>query len=123
MSEAELSRMTVAELGRRLSTGSVSAVELAQSYLDRIERHKDLNAFLDVRPEVTLAQARAADARIARGDATPLTGIPDRPQGHFRHPRFRFDRFVPDAEGLHEPVRRHRGRKTRRRRHGRPRAS
>jgi len=76
MSAAELSRMTVAELGQSLSTGSVSAVELAQSYLDRIERHKDLNAFLDVRPEVTLAQARAADARIARGEGTPLTGIP-----------------------------------------------
>ena len=73
---SEISRNSVAELGQALSTGSVSAVELAQSYLDRIERHKDLNAFLDVRPEVTLAQARAADARIARGEATPLTGIP-----------------------------------------------
>jgi aspartyl-tRNA(Asn)/glutamyl-tRNA(Gln) amidotransferase subunit A len=29
-----------------------------------------------VRPEVTLAQARAADARIAKGDATPLSGVP-----------------------------------------------
>jgi len=76
MSAAEISRKSVAELGQALAAGSVSAVELARSYLDRIERHKDLNAFLDVRPEVTLAQARAADARIARGEATPLTGIP-----------------------------------------------
>ena len=67
---------SVAELGHALSAKLVSAVELAQLYLDRIERHKDLNAFLDVRPEVTLAQARAADARIARGEGTPLTGIP-----------------------------------------------
>ena len=67
---------SVAELGRALSAKQVSAVELAQLYLDRIERHKQLNAFLDVRPEVTLAQARAADMRIARGDATPLTGVP-----------------------------------------------
>ncbi len=51
-------------------------VELAQHYLARIEQHKDLNAFLDVRPEVTLAQARAADERIEAGTATPLTGIP-----------------------------------------------
>ncbi|HKB82676.1 MAG TPA: Asp-tRNA(Asn)/Glu-tRNA(Gln) amidotransferase subunit GatA [Burkholderiales bacterium] len=67
---------SVAELGRALSAKQVSAVELAKLYLDRIERHKDLNAFLDVRPEVTLEQARAADARIARGEATPLTGVP-----------------------------------------------
>ncbi len=67
---------SVAELGRALSAKQVSAVELAKLYLDRIERHKDLNAFLEVRPEVTLAQARAADARIARGEVTPLTGVP-----------------------------------------------
>jgi aspartyl-tRNA(Asn)/glutamyl-tRNA(Gln) amidotransferase subunit A len=67
---------SVAELGRALSARQVSAVELAKLYLDRIERHKKLNAFLDVRPEVTLGQARAADARIARGEATPLTGVP-----------------------------------------------
>ncbi len=76
MSAANLSRNSVAELGRALSARTVSAVELARSYLERIERHKDLNAFLEVRPEVTLAQARAADARIARGEATPLTGVP-----------------------------------------------
>jgi aspartyl-tRNA(Asn)/glutamyl-tRNA(Gln) amidotransferase subunit A len=67
---------TVAELARALASRKVSAVELAQLYLQRIERHRDLNAFLDVRPDVTLAQARAADARIARGEAGPLTGVP-----------------------------------------------
>jgi aspartyl-tRNA(Asn)/glutamyl-tRNA(Gln) amidotransferase subunit A len=67
---------SVAELGRALSAREISAAELAKLFLERIERHKDLNAFLDVRPEVTMAQARAADARIARGDATPLTGVP-----------------------------------------------
>lgn len=67
---------SLAELSRQLRAKQVSAVELAQAYLARIEAHRDLNAFLDVRPEVTLAQARAADARIAAGDATPLTGIP-----------------------------------------------
>ena len=67
---------SVADLGRALAAKQVSAVELAKLYLERIERHKQLNAFLDVRPDVTLAQARNADARIARGDATPLTGVP-----------------------------------------------
>ena len=67
---------SLAELARQLQRKQVSAVELAQAYLARIEAHRDLNAFLDIRPEVTLAQARAADARIAAGNATPLTGVP-----------------------------------------------
>jgi aspartyl-tRNA(Asn)/glutamyl-tRNA(Gln) amidotransferase subunit A len=69
-------RTTLAQLSRLLAAREVSAVELARAYLARMDRQKVLNAFLDVRPEVTLAQAAAADARIARGEATPLTGIP-----------------------------------------------
>ncbi len=67
---------SIAELSRQLASKRISAVELAQLFLARIEAHRDLNAFLDVRPEVTLAQARAADARIAAGTAGPLTGVP-----------------------------------------------
>ena len=67
---------SVAELGRALAARQVSAVELARHYLARIEQHRGLNAYLDVRPEITLAQAQAADARIARGEAGPLTGVP-----------------------------------------------
>ena len=72
----DLTRATLAQLSRLLAARDVSAVELARAYLARMERQKVLNAFLDVRPEVTLAQAAAADARIGRGEATPLTGIP-----------------------------------------------
>ena len=67
---------SVAALSRLLAAREVSAEELATLYLARIERHRELNAFLDVRPEVTLRQARAADARRAAGCATPLTGVP-----------------------------------------------
>ena len=67
---------TLVELSRLLAQSQVSALELAQDALRRAEQHQDLNAYLDLRPEVTLAQARAADVRIAQGQATPLTGIP-----------------------------------------------
>ena len=67
---------SVVELSRALQAKEVSAVELAKAYLERSEAHKDLNCFLDVRPEVTLAQAQAADKRIAEGKAGRLTGIP-----------------------------------------------
>jgi aspartyl-tRNA(Asn)/glutamyl-tRNA(Gln) amidotransferase subunit A len=67
---------SVAQLGALLERREVSAVDLARRFLDRIERHRDLNAFLDVRPEQTLAQARAADQRRARGESGPLLGVP-----------------------------------------------
>ena len=67
---------SVAELSRALGAREVSAVELAQLYLARIEKFRAFNAFLVVRPEVTLAQARTADRMRAEGRATPLTGVP-----------------------------------------------
>jgi aspartyl-tRNA(Asn)/glutamyl-tRNA(Gln) amidotransferase subunit A len=73
---ADLAHAGVAELGRLLEQRQVSAVELAQLMLARIEKHRDLNAFLDVRPEVTLAQAKAADERRARGETGALLGVP-----------------------------------------------
>ncbi len=73
---SDITHASVAELGRKLAAKEVSATELAQAFLARVETHRDLNAFLDVRPEVTLAQAAAADARLARGEAGPLTGVP-----------------------------------------------
>ncbi len=59
-----------------LEDRQVSAVELANVFLARIERYRGLNAFLDVRPELTLQQAQAADARRARGQRGALLGMP-----------------------------------------------
>jgi aspartyl-tRNA(Asn)/glutamyl-tRNA(Gln) amidotransferase subunit A len=73
---ADLAHASVAELSRALAAREVSAVELAKMFLGRMDSRRDLNAFLDVRPEVTLAQAGAADQRRARGEATALTGVP-----------------------------------------------
>jgi aspartyl-tRNA(Asn)/glutamyl-tRNA(Gln) amidotransferase subunit A len=68
---------TVAALCRALREKRFSSVELTQSYLDRIGRLDGaLNSFITIDAGKSLAQARAADARIARGDATPLTGVP-----------------------------------------------
>ncbi|MBX3637007.1 MAG: Asp-tRNA(Asn)/Glu-tRNA(Gln) amidotransferase subunit GatA [Rubrivivax sp.] len=56
--------------------GRCSAVELAQQLLARVQAHHGLGAFLAVDEAAALAQARAADERLARGDAGPLTGVP-----------------------------------------------
>jgi len=70
-------RKTIAALSRLLAAREVSAVELARGFLERIERlDGTVNSFITVDAERTLAQARAADERIALGRALPLTGIP-----------------------------------------------
>ncbi|CAN7539152.1 Asp-tRNA(Asn)/Glu-tRNA(Gln) amidotransferase subunit GatA [Trinickia sp. LjRoot230] len=67
---------SLTELASALAAKQISAVELAQLYLARIEAARALNAFIEVAPERTLEAARAADARIAAGEAGPLTGVP-----------------------------------------------
>ncbi len=68
---------TLKELGAALAARQVSSTELTQLHLDRIARlNPEINAFVTVDAEKSLAQAKAADARIAAGDAGPLTGIP-----------------------------------------------
>ena len=68
--------LTLTELAAGLRSKDFSSVELTQAYLERIQRHTKLNAFVTVSAELALDQARAADQRLANGDATPLTGIP-----------------------------------------------
>ena len=68
--------LSVAELAARLRAKEVSAVEVARHFLARGKKHEALGAYLHVDEEVTLAQARAADQRLAAGDAAPLLGVP-----------------------------------------------
>ena len=67
---------TVTELSAALRAKKVSSVELTQAFLDRISRYRELNAFISLDPARSLDQAKAADNRLASGQAGPLTGIP-----------------------------------------------
>ena len=67
---------TVAELSAALRRKEISSVELARLFLERIDKYKDLNAFITVDADRTLSQAKASDERLARGANNPLTGIP-----------------------------------------------
>ncbi len=65
------------QLGEMLQTKQISSVELTQTYLDRIAQlNPEMNAFITVDPDKSLAQAKQADAMIASGKTTALTGIP-----------------------------------------------
>ncbi|MFZ9670892.1 MAG: Asp-tRNA(Asn)/Glu-tRNA(Gln) amidotransferase subunit GatA [Burkholderiaceae bacterium] len=65
----------LAGLRTALDSGMVSAVELAQDYLEAIAKDQH-GAVLAVNPEASLAQARAAQTQIDAHQAGPLTGLP-----------------------------------------------
>ncbi|PMC17568.1 Asp-tRNA(Asn)/Glu-tRNA(Gln) amidotransferase GatCAB subunit A [Oligella urethralis] len=67
---------TIADLNKALTNKEVSAVELAQESLKKASELKELNAFIEINDELSLAQAKAADDLIAKGQANYLTGIP-----------------------------------------------
>ena len=71
-----LNRLTIAAARDGLKKGDFTATELTQSCLDAIESAAALNAFCAKTPEIALAQAKAAEARLAAGDAPSLCGIP-----------------------------------------------
>lgn len=65
------------QLSHMLAKKETSSVEMTQVFLDRIAKYNpNINAFIALDTDKTLAQAKAADARIAAGKAEPLTGIP-----------------------------------------------
>lgn len=68
---------TLCELSGELQSGALSSVELTTASLARIaSMDGQLNSFISVNEDAALAQARAADERIAAGTATALTGVP-----------------------------------------------
>jgi aspartyl-tRNA(Asn)/glutamyl-tRNA(Gln) amidotransferase subunit A len=76
--DAGLLALPIAELSGRLAAREVSAEEAVRAALARIEETDGrLGAFLAVTPERALDDARASDARRARGDGRgPLDGVP-----------------------------------------------
>lgn len=70
-------QLTIAELVKGLRQKDFSSRELTQHYLDRIARLDGIyNSYITATPEIALAQADAADKRLAAGNAPSLCGIP-----------------------------------------------
>ncbi len=71
-----LTALTLAEARDGLARKAFSARELAQAHIAAVEAARPLNAFITETPERALEMAAAADARLRRGEALPLDGIP-----------------------------------------------
>ena len=68
---------TLKQASSLLQSKQISAVELATEYLAAIAaKNPAINGYVTIDQDKTLAEAKAADARIAAGNATALTGVP-----------------------------------------------
>ncbi len=75
LANVDLHDLSVFDLAAKLAAREVSSVEATQHFLARVKNEK-LGAFLAIDADVSLAQARAADVRLAAGERTPLLGVP-----------------------------------------------
>jgi amidase len=78
MTNQDIAWLGIEALAQLIRTRKLSATEVAQAMLRRIEQiDPGLHAYARTTPELALAQAGDADARLARGESTgPLHGVP-----------------------------------------------
>jgi aspartyl-tRNA(Asn)/glutamyl-tRNA(Gln) amidotransferase subunit A len=72
----DLTSLTLAEARKGLAEKSFTSLELTDAHLQAVEAARALNAFVLETPDRARAMARAADARIGKGELGPLAGIP-----------------------------------------------
>ena len=72
----DLTDLTIAAMQAGLRNRDFTAVELTEAHLAAMAGARHLNAFITETPEIARAQAVAADAALAAGNAGPLAGIP-----------------------------------------------
>ena len=68
--------LTIADARDALRRGEITSVELTEACLTAIDGAGALNAFVHPTPEIAMDRARAADARIAAGEAPAMCGVP-----------------------------------------------
>ncbi len=73
---SDLTDLTLAGARDALLQKQISAVDLAKAHIAAIEKARALNAFIVETPEKALAMAQDSDAKIAKGEARPLEGLP-----------------------------------------------
>ncbi len=72
----DLNRLTLSEARDRLRAKETTSVELTEACLSAIDAADALGAFVHKTPEIALERARAADERLAQGDAPAMCGLP-----------------------------------------------
>ncbi len=74
---AEIASLTATELARRVRARELSAVEVFDAFVARVEAlNPRLNALVRFDPSIGRAEARRADERLVAGQPAPLLGVP-----------------------------------------------
>ncbi|MCX7900433.1 MAG: amidase family protein, partial [Methylocystis sp.] len=73
---SEPTHFSLAEARDALKSKKLSASELIKAHLAAMERARVLNCFITETPELALARAKESDARLIKGEARPLEGLP-----------------------------------------------
>lgn len=69
--------LTIAEIIRKLQAKEFSSEEITRHFLNRIQKLDDTyNSYVSVTEQQAIAQAKAADARLAQGEALAMCGVP-----------------------------------------------
>ncbi len=72
----ELTKLTLADARAKLAAKEITSVELTEAHLAAAKASDKLNAYVTLTPDVALEMAAASDARIAKGEAGALEGLP-----------------------------------------------
>jgi aspartyl-tRNA(Asn)/glutamyl-tRNA(Gln) amidotransferase subunit A len=72
----ELTSLTLAQARDRLRNKDITAVELTDAHIGAVEQARALNAYVLETPDTARAMARAADAKLRKGEGGPLEGLP-----------------------------------------------
>ncbi len=72
----DLTKLSIADARDMLAKGDITSRELTEAHIAAVDGFDDLNAYIVKTPEIALAQADAADAKISAGEAKGMTGIP-----------------------------------------------
>ncbi|MCM1227107.1 MAG: Asp-tRNA(Asn)/Glu-tRNA(Gln) amidotransferase subunit GatA [Clostridium sp.] len=73
----DITKLKIRDMRRLLDGKKVSAKELAQTYIDRIEKYDGkLESYITVTKEKAISDAENAQKRIDSGESTALCGIP-----------------------------------------------
>ena len=73
---SDLTRLTLTEARDLIKARKVSSLELTDAFLSAMEKGRKLNAYVLETPEKARAMAAASDARVAKGEAGALEGVP-----------------------------------------------
>jgi aspartyl-tRNA(Asn)/glutamyl-tRNA(Gln) amidotransferase subunit A len=96
----DLTSLSLAEARDGLKAKCFSAVELANAHIAAIEKARALNAYVLETPERAIEMAQVSDARLVKGEARPLEGVPL----HVLHPGRTHDRLFAHPEQLHPHI-------------------